>query len=214
MPKKTFHLNAEKTDSVDISWGYSWKNTTVRYQGDEIGTFKDQKELKKGKEFALDDSRMLGVKLSGILHMALDISINGEAVEGSPTHPANQLKQASGLAIVLGVFGMVLGIIAELYEVKVLSDLGVGRANVLLGAVIIGLAIGVRKKSYIALSLLILMCILGIIETVYFAATSEVFVNPTNGVLIKGLLLVYLFRSFSAIKKLKKKDAENKTENA
>lgn len=206
MPKKTFYLNAEKTETINISWGFSWKNTSITYNGHEIGSFKNQKELKEGNEFMLDSSRILSVKLSGTISPELDISINNEPIEGSPTNPKHQLKQISNLAIGLGIFSIVIGLFSELLKIEILINLGFGIGSILIGGIVIGLGFGVRKHSLIALSLIFGIIILDIISSYYVAANSEIEINPTNGVVIKVFLLIYIFKGFSAIRKIKNKN--------
>lgn len=63
MPVKTFFLSPEKKESITIKWKGSWKQTTITSEGNEIGAFKNQKELKQGNEFQLDEKRKLSVKL-------------------------------------------------------------------------------------------------------------------------------------------------------
>jgi hypothetical protein len=206
MPKKTFNIDPEQTESIFMSWGMAWKNTTISFEGNQIGSFKNQKELKQGNEFQLDDTRKIKVKLSGLLHPELDISIDGVPIEGSPTNPYNQLKQLSKFAIILGGLSVIIGLLTEILNIQLLMNLGFGLGAIVVGTIVTALGFWVKKQSYIALSLLILIIFLDIVSVLYFASNSTIDINPTNGILMKVFFIAYFLKGYSAIKKIKNTD--------
>lgn len=203
MPNKTFYLDSYKTEKIDISWGFSWNNTSISHNGTKIGFFDNQKELRKGKEFKLDEFKTLSVKLTGKLNPELELLVNGDVLVGSAKDPIIQLKNVSNLAIGIGSFSSIIGLIAELLNVEFLLNAGLGIISVIVGVIIIVLGILVKNKSYFALSLIMAIILLDITLTLYFAVKEGGDTNPTNGIMIKSFFLLYLFKGFSAIKELK-----------
>jgi len=202
MPSKTFHLAQDKQDSISISWKGVWKQVSITYNGQEVGSFNNQKELKTGNEFQLDAERKLSVKLSGQLFPELELLVNGQAIAGSPTDPNVQLKQVFNFSLGIGGLSLVVGLIAELFVIDFLLNIGIGLGSIIYGGLIILLAFGVKRKSIIALALIVGLIGLEIVGSVWIAAESQV--NPTSGIVIKTFFLIFLFKGFGAIKKLKK----------
>ena len=203
MPNKTFYLTPEKQESISIFWKGNWKQTSINFNGSEIGSFQNQKELKSGKDFELDSSRILSVKLKGQFYPELELLINGEVIAGSPSDPAIQLKQVVNYTIGFGSLSLIVGLIAELFAINILLNIGIGMGSIIFGAILIGLAFGVKRESMAALVLIFGLICLDIIGTFWLSAGSTG--NPTNGILIKVFFLIFLFKGFGAIKQLKKK---------
>ena len=205
MPKKSFYLDQDKQERINITSGFSWRNTKIIHNGSVIGSFKNQKELKEGGEFTLDSERNLSVKLAGKFQPELELLINGEVIKGSPTDPAMQLKNAGGLAIGIGSLSILAGFIAEVWQIPRLLEAGIGIGSIIVGVVIIILGIFVKKRSFVALAVIVGLIILDIVAGVYFAINSTTDANPSTGVIIKVFFLMGLFKGFRAIKELRKR---------
>lgn len=207
MPVKTFFLSSEKDESITVKWKGGWKQTTITSEGNEIGAFKNQKELKQGKEFQLDENRKLSVKLKGLIYPDLELLINGNVIEGSPADPKMQLKQVFNFAVSIGGLNVFVGLLSELLMLDFLLNIGIGIESIIYGGLIILLAFGVKKKSMISLVLIVGLIILDIIGSFWLSMDSDV--NPTNGVVVKVFFLIFLFKGFGAIKKIKIKQLDD-----
>lgn len=208
MPKLTYYLDAEQNEKLKISAGFAWKNTRIIYNGNEIGSFANQKEIKKGKEFEIDSTRNLSVKLKGNFQPELELLVNGEVIKGSPFDPAIQLKNVANAGIAIGSINIILGLITKLYNIKAFIEAGLGLGTIIMGLIIIGLALLVKRKSMVALAIIMALIVLDIIFGLYFASLQEKDINPTTGIMIKIFFLIYLYKGFSAIKKLKNPSVE------
>ncbi|BDD06490.1 hypothetical protein [Aureibacter tunicatorum] len=210
MPKKVYYLDKGENESISISWGMSWKNTTVSYDGRELGIIKNQKELKKGHEFDIDDGRKLSIRLKGQFYPELELLVNGEVVEGSPTDPKVQLKSVYSFAFWLGLINVIAGILAIVLENAFLQKIGLGYGSIIFGGIIALLSYGVKRKSMVAMALLYGVMIIDILSIFLLIGESDA--NPTNGILMKLFFLVILFKGFGAIKALNRAD-KNKVES-
>ncbi|KXX66832.1 hypothetical protein [Flammeovirga sp. SJP92] len=204
MQTKTFYLNEEKTEMIEIEYGFSFKNTTVKYNMKELGNFKNQKELKKGGEFSLDYSRTLSVKLTGGVFPRLELLLNGEVVPGSPTDPEVITKDTGQLGMVIGGISVVAGLIAEFFQVQPLQELGQGWGSMVIGLIIIGLGFGVKKKSLISLGAIIAIIVLDLVFLIYEIGQGNA-PSAGGGVMIKVFFIIGLSQGFAAIKKAKEK---------
>jgi hypothetical protein len=210
MPKQTTYLNAEKTDFVILSWGFNWKNLTVTYKGNNIGVIPNSKELKKGQTFSLDDKRTISVKLKGSLFPDLEILLNGSYVKGSATDPRTQIKQVYFAALVFGLFNIVIGAVVSLGKINLFLNLGVGIGTIVTGAIIVLLALGIRKGFLWTLYGFWILLVLDVIFSVVYAAEANV--SPVSGVAIKVFLMVYVYKGVKAVKTLKVERAEMASE--
>ena len=59
MPTKKSALEQSGPTRLEVSWKHIWKNLTVRFDGNEIGSIAGQKELKAGQEFSVGDDSTL-----------------------------------------------------------------------------------------------------------------------------------------------------------
>lgn len=207
MPTKVFYLLPDQQEPVEVSWRGAWKEISVLFNRKQVGTFANQKELKKGAEFELDDGRKLSVKLRGMLMPELELLIDGIEIPGSPTDPLVKIAEATNIAWLIGGLNLLVGILATLMKVNLLLQMGIGVANVGYGVVILGLSFGVKKKSLISLIVIIALVILDLVST--FIAAADANVNPTTGILIRIFLLVALFRGVAAMRTLQKREKNN-----
>ena len=65
MPKKSFPLEEDSKQQVQIEWKGVWKDFTVALDGQRVGQIVGgQKDMAKGRTFDLPDGSKLSVKLS------------------------------------------------------------------------------------------------------------------------------------------------------
>lgn len=201
MPKRTFLLKNDKQETITISWKIAWKQTQIFFNDNLIGTLDGEKELKKGNVFEIDDFRKLSIKLKGKVLPELEILINGKYIDGSPTDPSMQLKGVYNLILVLAGLSILIGTIAEIFQIELLLSIGLGLGSIIVGAVMLGLGYWVSKRSIIALALVFLIIISDIVTTFWMATQTHA--NGSQGIILKVFFLIYMFKGFGAIKKLK-----------
>ena len=201
MPKKSYPLDQEGEKRLTISWKSFWKDFIVKLDGSTIGTLQGQKELLQGKTFALSDGSNLEVKLVRTWSSTtLQILRDGEPLPGSGSDPATKLKQSYGLLYFIGGLNLVLGIIAFLFQVDLLIDLGMGTYSVVVGSIYLLLAFFVQRKSKIAL---------GIAIALYGLETMLSLISGvTSGVFVRLFFIVFMWPGFKAINELLEKNEQ------
>lgn len=203
MPKKTFYLDTAKTESIEISWGFNWKNFCVAKNKEIIGNFENKQELQKGKLFTLANNNTISAQLKKTkLGPELEILYNGKPVPGSATDPHFQVKTAFILLLVIGILNIVVGVITELGDVQMLKQLGAGLGIIIVGAIYIILAFLVKQKhSLTALYMgIVLLALDVILIIIYGAETNRI---PVYGIILKICFIVYLMKAIKAIKTIK-----------
>ncbi len=105
MPKKSFAIERDEEKRLTVTWKSFWKNFTIKFDGEVIGTISGQKELEKGQSFQLPDGSLLDVKLARTL-MSADLQLlrNGKPLPGSGLIPSSKLKQSYGFIYFVGGF--------------------------------------------------------------------------------------------------------------
>jgi hypothetical protein len=61
MPKKSFPFEQGGMERVTISWKTFWKNFTIEFDGNIVGTIPNQKELQKGRTIELPVDFLLAI---------------------------------------------------------------------------------------------------------------------------------------------------------
>ncbi|HNW97627.1 MAG TPA: hypothetical protein PKK00_04345 [Bacteroidales bacterium] len=201
MPRKRYSLINGGPKEIEISWGFAWKNFTVRHNGQIIGTVGSQRELKEGRQFNLLDGTTLWVKLNvGFGKAGLEVLHNGQPCPGSDSDPAQKIKVAFGILLFVALFNTVIGLLLETIGGNEFKEIGIG--VVFYGLIFIGLAFLVKKLSLIAL-------ITAIVLLIADAVTGLVFQMMSNNnmsfawIVVRVLFLIYLFQSVKPLKELK-----------
>jgi hypothetical protein len=202
MPKRNYATEKGGPKNLEISWKGMWKEISVKVNGSEIGTMKDQKELQEGKEFKLPGGGTLSVKLvKKLFAPELQILKNGEPLAGSDSDPKQKLKIAYGVIFFIAGLNIVLGLIAELGQVDILLELGIGYFSIIFGAIFGVLGYFVKEKSVIALWIAIVLFVIDTLLSMYFAI--EMGASPsTSSIIVKIFLFVGMIQGFRAIKAL------------
>lgn len=214
MPTKILYLDQELTESMVLQWGFNWKNFTISKDGEVIGQFQNEKELRKGQSFQLNDDHTLSVKLKRKwgYQTELEVLLNNEPVPGSGTEPREQVKQVYYLLVFVALFNAGLGLIAELTNLDLLLSIGLG-----VGTIVIGLFYGIfaylvqYKRSLVALYLSIAIMSLDLVLTVAFA--GKLGGSPFSALFTKIFFIMMLLNGVKALKKLNSNSAPS-AENA
>jgi hypothetical protein len=202
MPKKSFAIERDEEKRLTVTWKSFWKNFTIKFDGEVIGTISSQKELEKGQSFQLPDGSLLDVKLARTL-MSADLQLlrNGKPLPGSGSDPRTKLKQSYGFIYFVGGFNFILGLIAILFQVEFLYEIGMGFYSIIVGTIFLILAFFVQKRSKLALILALLLYGLETVLTVFGGLLAA-------GVIVRILFIIYMWQGFKAIKELRAEDAE------
>jgi hypothetical protein len=199
MPKRTFPFDRGGMDRIIVSWKAFWKDVTVEFDGSRIGTIPGQKELQEGKTFELNDGSVLEIKLVRTWSStSLQVLRDGKPLPGSGSDPNAKLKQSYGILYLIGGLNLVLGLIALLFQVDLLLEIGMGIYTVIVGSVYLLLAFLVQRKSKIALGIAI-----GLygIETILALISGVV-----SGVVVRVFVIAYIWPGFQAINQLREDD--------
>lgn len=206
MPMQKHPFQQGGPTRIEVSWGVGWRDFTVRFDGEKIGTVSGgMSALKKGATFTLSDGSVLDIKLitggmSGLPD--LQVSRNGTLLPGTGADPAIRLRNSYQMIYFLGGLNIVLGIVAELGKINFLLSFGISWFSVIFGLVFIGLGYFVQQKSKIALllaiSLLVVDALVGLLPLL-FTSTSI----PIGGLIARGAFIVIIARGWAAIGELK-----------
>ncbi|GAB2941110.1 hypothetical protein GCM10027048_01950 [Hymenobacter coalescens] len=140
MPTKTYYLDSSQTGLVTVRWGWFWRNFTVSQGEQVVGQLRTANELKQGAAFTLADGRQLTARLrEKVGSQQLELLLEGQPLPGSATHPGELLRQGLGVLLFLAVLNVALGLLAEIGQVEVLLQLGLGYASAATGLVYLGL---------------------------------------------------------------------------
>ncbi|MEI6519000.1 MAG: hypothetical protein WCO98_03000 [bacterium] len=185
-----------------ISWeGISKKDFTVKYNDAILGVINSDVELQKGKEFQLPDESILHIQLKGIPR-ELCISHNGKPVIGSSNHPEERLKGAVSLLYLLAILNIVIGLLAEIFNISILKQLGLGYGSAVLGIIYGILAFFTKRRSLPALYIAFGIYILDTISM--FAGMSQPGVNfSVAPFFVRYIFIYYLWKGIVGLKELK-----------
>lgn len=200
MPKQSFPLKPGSEEKVELEWKGGWKGFTVRAEGRELGQMNGQKELSAGGRYSLSDGSVLEVKLArSALTPELQVLRDGVPLPGTASDPATRVKTAAGIAFFIAGLNIVLGLIAVLGDIQFLQNAGLGYPSLVFGAVFLGLALGIKKASIVALIAAIVVFaadgILGLILTIEAGGRPAV-----GGIVFRVFLLLPLIRAVSSVK--------------
>lgn len=200
MPKRTFPMRAGGPPAIELAWRGIWKDMQISHNGALLGTIPDQKALKEGRRFNLPDGRPIEVRLKTGLNTELQVSIDGRPLPGSGADPLTKLKLAAGVIYFLGAVAIVLGLVAELAQVPMLLDLGLGWFSVGLGVIFLGLGYATQRRSALALAA---ACALVVVDLVLMVMMYVETQRGMGGVAMRIFFLITMFSGFGAIRALK-----------
>jgi hypothetical protein len=136
MPQLGFPFAPDEEQRVTVEWNAGFRDVAVRVDGRLLGEV--AKLGTKEVIFPLSDGTRLELRTGQVPFAELRISRNGAALPNSAGDPAQQVKFASKLACVLGVFGVALGLLTGALQIGALASLGVGFVSAL-GAALLAL---------------------------------------------------------------------------
>ena len=202
MPKKRYALEKKGPKEIEISWGFAWKNFTVKQNDEIIGTVENQKALKEGRQFTLKDGSSLQVKLNiGLAKAGLEVLHNNEPLPGSDMDPVKLVKNAFGILVFIAALNIIIGIVLTVFKVPFLDGVfGIGL--IVFGLVFAGLAFAVKSYSLIALYVAIVLLVIDAIASIAIQVETHQS-SATVWILVRIFFLIYLFRAIKPMKTLK-----------
>lgn len=202
MPSQTFAFEPKGPRCLEISWGAFWKNVSVKFEGKEVGTFADQKDLKAGKEFDLPDGSRIHVQLiTSAFSVEMRVLRNGQPLPGSSSDPAVRHQAAYGIIFFIAGLNVLLGIIALIAQSSFLSKIGISEASILFGIIFAALGHYTRRGSILALILAILLFALdGLIG--FSSAIAQGYSPSTAGILGRIFLLLPMIQGVPAMREM------------
>src|SRR3990172_2347836 len=118
------------------------------------------------------------------------------------SEPSQKLNVAYGAVLFVGGFSIIIGLVALLFEVRLLQQYGHGYASILSGIVFVILSVFVRRGSMTALAIAVGFYVLdGIVFLSAVMKGPEV--PPVGGILFRILLLIPMIRGFGAIQEMR-----------
>jgi hypothetical protein len=212
MPSKTYYLDAARTTPITVRWSWLWRNFTVEQHGQLIGQLATAQELKQGATFALADGRPLAVRLHDkVGGQVLELLLDGQPLPGSATHPAQQFSAGLGVLLFLAGLNALIGLVAELGQVQLLLQLGLGYGSVVTGLVYLGLWGWAKTRLapaafYVAIGLLVLDFVLILVAGVQGASGSSS--GITSGMFLRFFLGLMLYRGGQGARQLRTERAQ------
>jgi hypothetical protein len=206
VPTARFALERDGPKRLEIRWGLGWGlRTVVTLDGKEIGSIPGRKELKEGRLFPLEDGSTLSVQSGpNLITQEFRVLRDGRPLPGSASDPAQRLRVASGVLLVIGGLSIAVGLVAELFRVQQLMQRGIGLGSMIEGVVYVLLAVLARRRSVVALGIAVALMVLDLV--VGLAGPRGV--TPSyGGVIVRVLLLVTVSQGFGAIRALKSAEA-------
>jgi hypothetical protein len=207
MRHKSYYLDTDRKEKIDLYWGNSFKNLTVKLDNKELGIFRDKNELKKGRSFNMGYNKKLDIKL--VMQMGIipyiEILFNDKPVPGSMTDPARQLTDLFYSILYIAIFFILAGLTGFILNIDAFEDNGIGLNSIIYGTLFIMMALILKKReSLFALLAVISLIALDIVFILFHIAEYGIKVsNPWPTIIIRLLIILYLCKGFTIISKLK-----------
>jgi hypothetical protein len=210
MHHKSYFLNTEKKEKLDLTWEGSFKNYTVKLDNKELGVFKNKNELKKGRSFIIGYNKKLEIRLLMQLGFVpcIEILFNDKPVPGTATDPKKQLAGIFYFIIYIAVLFILAGLTGFIFDIKAFDDHGIGLNSIIYGTLFIMMALILKKReSMFALLAVISLLALDIVFIlVHIAEYGIQLSNPWPTIIIRLLFILYLCKGFTVITKIKQQD--------
>jgi hypothetical protein len=209
MPKRTYALAEGGPKRLELVWKFNWNNLVVKLDGQQIGGPFSKADLERQVLVTLPDKSMLGVMLERSLHQVdLHVNLDGKPLPGSASHPQTQLKGAYAAIFFVAGVNIILGIGALAFGWQVLTDIGGGVGSLIYGGVFLALGMFVMmQRSRVALGIALALFVVDSALIMFNAFTGPG--EPGfHGVIMRVLVIVFMFRGFAAIGELEQADVQ------
>jgi hypothetical protein len=204
MPKQMYALEPGAPKRLEISWGFLWKGFSVAFDGKPIGRLDTKQQLMAGAKFNLPDESVLKAQLvKGQMGVELSLLRNGAPLPGSATDPVQQVNAAAGIIYFIAAMSAGLGILAMLFPIPFLDQLGIGIFSIVTGAIFGGLGylVRARRSSVALLVAIVLFALDGIASLVTVAQAGNP--PPIGGLVARVFFIIFMLRALPALRKLR-----------
>ncbi len=200
MAVQTFALEKGGPRRLLLSWKISWRDMQIRLDGSLIGEIATQQELRQGHEFTLPDGSTLSVKLvNRMLWSELQVLRDGVPLPASQTDPETRLRASYGVLYFIAAINIVVGLVAEIFQVELLQSMGLGFLSAGIGAIYLVLGYFVMRRSMAAL---LIALVLFTLDTLLSLLSGF-----NIGIVMRIILLFYMAQGVRAILDLKGAEA-------
>jgi hypothetical protein len=209
MPSRKYALAEGGPERLELRWKWNWSQMVVILDGQQIAGPFSKSELERQAIATLPDGSVLGLMLDKTMHAAeLHVHLNGTPLPGSASHPGTRLKGAYGAILFIAGINIVLGIGAMTLGWQTLTDIGGGVGSIVYGAVflVLGLLVMLRH-SRIALGIALALFL---VDTglVLFSALAASGAPQIHGVVMRVLIVAFMWRGFEAINDLRERETD------
>lgn len=218
MPKKIFYIDVTKTSSITVTWKGNLKTGTVEKDGVIIGTFNNEEEFNKGKEFILPNKDKIFVETDGSSWMYRDFIVlyNGKPTINERKDPRAYVKSASKGLLILGLIYIV---ITTVFEFTGLIPIGFVETGTVphypahTGLyLILGTALYFIAGFWLRIHLSVIPMHIGLLLAVVQGSVlvSHMFTDPLMQapLIVTGFLIYYLVRGIKSVKQIKQQQKE------
>jgi hypothetical protein len=212
MVKQAFALERGQQNRLEVSWSGAWKDVQIALDGTPIGSFETKRELEAGGSFTLPDGSQLQVKLERRgMDTTLRVLRNGVPLRRGASSPAERVALAAAALYVIAVVNIVVGFIADFWEVSALVRPGGGFFLILGGLIFACLARATKAKH--SLFALVLGTAVFALDSVLWvpllerrsSTTGELIVNVMGLAVMRTLLFIPMLRGVPALNALTQK---------
>jgi len=196
MPTRLFSLKSGEPPSLEVSWHGFWRDFTVKFQGQTIGTIDSRAELNTGKEFLLPDRSKIFIQWQrNKMQYQLVVLHNGQPVSGSDTSPEMRLKTAYGVIFFIAICNLVIGFLALFAPSLDLAQYGFGQYNLIFGIAYVLLGFNVKQGSKFALGLAIGIFAIDWVVAIFISNAA-----PASGMVMRIIFIFAMAQGFEAFK--------------
>jgi hypothetical protein len=209
MPSKTFYLDDARSQPLTASWGMFFRNFTVSYAGTDLVPINPEASIAEGRQYRLPDGRVFSARhKKNSYPQEMELLLDGQPVAGSGTHPVERIKQAWYVLLFVGVLNLGLGLAAELGNVAVLLDLGLGWGGAAEGVIFLVAGwLGYSRRSVPALTTALVLLVLDAAMSIGGALASG-HTAGLGGLVVRFYFCLTVFRGLQAARQLRREQAE------
>ena len=204
MPKIKYAIEKGGPKRLEVSWKGNREETTIRLDGNIIGSISNREQLETGKEFSLEDGSCLKVQLKGrSIFSCPRVLKDGQLLHPSGLDAAQRLSYTYKFLFMFAAVNLTAGF-ALLLKPGLLNLPVKALHPLIAGFLFLILAFFVMRKSIIALSAATGVLALDILLAVIFPPNIPRYILIA-AIIFRILILFVMVQGFGSIKALKQK---------
>lgn len=208
MPTKTLYLDDARIQPITATWGMFYRNFAVSYAGTALEPTNPEATIAQGRQYRLPDGRIFSARhKQNAYPQEMELLIDGQPVPGSGTHPRERIKQAWYVLLFVGVLNLGLGLAAELGNVTVLLNFGLGWGSVVEGFLFLALGwLGYSRRSVPALTAALVLLVLDAVLSIGGALAAGHSAG-LGGLVMRFFFCITVFRGLQAARQQRQEEA-------